>query len=1118
MKTLILFLVLFLWCLCLSGQNQISEEKIIENAQLFLQKRDFNLRSAKSMQLTKFLENKSNKNQIYIHNVGDKDGWIITEKIDDKLLVLGYSLTGSFDYEKSVLHVKKWLSIKLDSLSLNKPVTKTLKSEKAFYRLDPFLKTKNGKLIQWNQMPLYNDACPVIDSTKTPIGCAATAMGQLMRFWEFPYKSRGSVDYQYTYLTRDSAIFSWQRAFGKRSYNWDKMPASLTDSSSAEEIKEVSEFLFDVGLSIKTAYNVGGSAVAPANIVGLNRNFNFTTPNVFHIYNDMSDSKTGADSIEFHSQVIDDLEKGYPVLVIGYVFGGFHLMVCDGYDNEGFYHLNYGWGGQSDGYYHFSENVWCAYQDYLFVDAFVDMIPLEVKYSSSVVDYHTIVKPGQQESITLQIEENDRSFPFYIQPIIQLKKTNGSINMPVFSYSFDTIKSTVKIIYQTPAEEGAYDLTVSLKAGKDNIKLADFNLTVDDDYKNISGDIQIASVNSDNNFSYETPKLNIKAVLYNKSITSLVKIKGEILSDQGVVEYNFQKNFSLSGDSTQIDFEIPLRDIPFGNKQIKISADYDNQVSETNESNNILSIPVSYNREIPLTEWEILKTFYTDCSGSTWINKKGWMTNEPVGTWDGVKVKDGHVIELSNTFDNFKYVGNGYMTGACESNSFMSGGFPKNLDKLSKLEVIDFASAQIVDSIPQSIINLKGLKTLNLNSCNLFGKIPKNIGELTNLEKLLLEWDNLTGELPSSVFNLTKLKWLMVSCNFDLSGSIDSIGKLQNMVLLRLDRTKIGGKFPAAIFDLPNLMQFSANSCLFTGQIPVNERTNNLLNCFSVTNNSYDSNKNQLEGDIFKTLVHCTDMRLLDISNNKFTGTIPSSIVGAKVAREFNLSNNNFDLLEPIVRDTLSPFLTQLNVQNNNLGFQSFEDNQELLKRSFFTYSPQKAIGEKATFQITTGENYNYPFSCSGSMNSYQWYYNGAPLGSASENGNLKIDNVSPANSGEYFCKVSNPLVSNLSLTTNPIILSVNTPAGLKGISDTELTIYPNPVHQDMPISITGLKDNWSSIKITNLLGKVLYNEMLNKNEDLQTKEIDISKLSKGLYLMQFVKKGKTVTKKFIVL
>lgn len=1120
------FFIGFFSCSYLFGQDAI-EEEVLANAQLFLQKREGNLKSAKTLltskeslksyHLAKFLENKTNKNQLYIHNVGEKQGWIITEKLGNELLVLGYSLTGSFDYDKSIPYLKNWLSVNLDSISVRNSAKVTQNSAKEYYRLEPFLKTKDGEFIQWNQSPYYNEDCPVIDGKKTPVGCAATAMGELMKYWEFPSMSRGNANYEYIYLDRDSALFQFKHTFGDQSYSWDKIPASLTATSTSDEIKETSKLLYDVGLSIKTAYSPEGSGVAASDLVGLQRNFNYKQPAIIHIYDDIGNTKAGTDSVEFHNQIKENLEKKYPVLVIGYVYGGFHAMVCDGYDNDGFYHLSFGWGGQSDGYYHFSENQWCSAHEYLFVDAYLNLIPSKLNYSSSIVNYNAIVKPGQKDSLTIQIEEDDRSFPLYLEPILKLKRFDGSLILPDFSYSFDTTKATVQLKYQTPLKEGSYDILIDFKMGKDTITLANLNLTVDNDDESITRDIQIESIKSNNDFSYQTPTIDLEVLLKNKTITSTINAKSELISDQGVVEYSSSRNVSLTGNSTMVEFEISLQDIPRGNKQLKISIDSDNRVLETNELNNILSVPVFYNREIPVSEWETLKSFYTNSSGETWTHKKNWLSDEPIGTWDGVTVNDGHVTELSNTFDLHKYVGCGYMTGTCESNSFKGSKFP-DLYNLSKLEAIDFWFTEMNGAIPPSITNMKSLKTIRLNSCNLSGHLPEDIGKLTNLETLMLEFNNLSGELPSSVFNLTKLENLILPYNINLSGTIDSIGKLQSLVSLRLNKTKIGGKFPADVFNLPKLMEFSANSCLFNGQIPIIERTNNVLQCLDIGNNFNCDTKNQLEGEVFKTLVHCTDMRLLNISNNKFTGTIPSSVVGAEVAREFDLSNNNFDFMEPIVRDTLSPFLTKLNVQNNNLEFQSFESNPDLLKENFFQYSPQNVVGETNNLQAILGRNFRHTFSCGGSNNVYQWFFNGNAFSSASPNGDLVINNVIAENTGVYVCEITNSLVSKFKLTSAPINLTAVTISGVDENFDSGLTIYPNPISSDMLLKIAGLKADWLTVKIIDVLGKVVYQEALTQPEDIQMKGIDISNLKRGVYIIQFENRGESVAKKFVII
>jgi hypothetical protein len=526
--------------------------------------------SSKSFHLTRFLENKTNKNQLYIHNVGENQGWIITEKLGDELVVLGYSLTGSFDYEKSVPYVRNWLSVQLDSVSLRATAKVSQNSTQEYYRLEPFLKTKEGELIQWNQFPLYNAACPVVEGEKTPTGCGSTAMGQLMRYWEFPNKSRGAVDYDYTLFNRNNLKVSFQHSFGDRVYNWDKMPGSLTESSTGEEIQEISELLFDLGLSTKVEYDLLGSSTTDEDMMKFYGYFNYNRPNRINLFeSDGFTRKTGADSLKFHSQIIENLEKKYPVIVIGFVWGAFHAMVCDGYDNEGFYHLNYGWGGQSDGYYNYSEESWCGiinqpYTRYLFTSAYIDLIPAKLEYSYSVVDYHPIVKPATMNSLVIQIEEDDRSCPFYFEPKLYLKKANESIISPDNTYSIDTANAMITINYPTPDEEGIYDLMLNLITKRDTIFLDTLGLTVDNNYENISGDIQIASINSVNNFDYESPTISLSVGLQNKSIQSACNVKCELISDQGSVEYSSVNNFNLSGNSTQIEIEIPLQDISFG--------------------------------------------------------------------------------------------------------------------------------------------------------------------------------------------------------------------------------------------------------------------------------------------------------------------------------------------------------------------------------------------------------------------------------------------------------------------------------------------------------------------------------------------------------------------------
>ena len=57
---------------------------------------------------------------------------------------------------------------------------------------------------------------------------------------------------------------------------------------------------------------------------------------------------------EWETIIYEELQNGRPVYHAGYSMGGGHAFVCDGYDGNGMYHFNWGWGGSYDGYYKLS--------------------------------------------------------------------------------------------------------------------------------------------------------------------------------------------------------------------------------------------------------------------------------------------------------------------------------------------------------------------------------------------------------------------------------------------------------------------------------------------------------------------------------------------------------------------------------------------------------------------------------------------------------------------------------------------------------------------------------------------------------------------------------------------
>jgi len=72
------------------------------------------------------------------------------------------------------------------------------------------------------------------------------------------------------------------------------------------------------------------------------------------------------------------------------------------------------------------------------------------------------------------------------------------------------------------------------------------------------------------------------------------------------------------------------------------------------------------------------------------------------------------------------------------------------------------------------------------------------------------------------------------------------------------------------------------------------------------------------------------------------------------------------------------------------------------------------------------------------------------------------------------------------------------------------MTAYPNPANSQLTITTTGIET--AQIRITDVLGKVIYDETTSS-----TKKIDVSDFKNGVYLVTVLEKGKAIQTKRVV-
>lgn len=195
---------------------------------------------------------------------------------------------------------------------------------------------------RWDQEAPYNNECPVALSANAhaATGCMTTAIAQIMRFHKWPAKGFGSHEMEAKVGTRKEHV---ERNYYNTTYNWDAMPLSKS-SYTDEGAKEVAKLMMDVAVALGTEFSSVSSAVHITVIPMLLSYFNYDpSAEMLHL-KDMTTEK-------FNSILIGDLQAGRPVYFTGGPTNSGHAFVCDGYDGEGLFHINWGWSGKADGYF-----------------------------------------------------------------------------------------------------------------------------------------------------------------------------------------------------------------------------------------------------------------------------------------------------------------------------------------------------------------------------------------------------------------------------------------------------------------------------------------------------------------------------------------------------------------------------------------------------------------------------------------------------------------------------------------------------------------------------------------------------------------------------------------------
>lgn len=311
--------------------KQISQNAALSAARKY--SRTGQVAPAKNLQ-----SDKTNNAPYYAFNL--EQGYVIVSGDDEMTELVGYAENGFFDAENVPPQMQLWLDGYAEYVAAvqsgKAKARKILLSDSPSVVVEPLVSTK------WNQDAPFNNFAPEYtddnnNTQRCATGCAATAMAQIMKFHNWPEQGVGHYSYEHQSFGTISSNFS------EHVYDWTNMIDRYNNGEySNVQADAVALLMKDCGVSLNMNYG----PVSGASIYSYTPAFK----NYFR-YSSRTVNRSGCETAEFTRIITDELQEGRPIIYCGTGEDGGHAFVVDGYDTNYFLHVNWGWGGYSDGYF-----------------------------------------------------------------------------------------------------------------------------------------------------------------------------------------------------------------------------------------------------------------------------------------------------------------------------------------------------------------------------------------------------------------------------------------------------------------------------------------------------------------------------------------------------------------------------------------------------------------------------------------------------------------------------------------------------------------------------------------------------------------------------------------------
>ena len=275
-------------------------------------------------------------NAAYYVFTGNQGGYVIVAGDDRAPAVLGYSDNGTFDSQnmpEAMQYLLEGYAAQIEALGSYAKPAHPLTSAPAIRPL---------VTASWSQNSPYNTLLPMLNNGKQAVaGCVATALAQVLYYWKQPARPTSAIP---AYTSQTLQIYMPQ--LEPVDFNWTAMQDTyLSNDTVSDGARAAAQLTLycDQVMTMDFQYGVSGAMTS-------------RIPNAISTYfgykrNAHCEYRENFSTQGWTDLIYSELAQGRPVIYSGSKASSGHAFICDGYDGQGLFHINWGWDGMSNGYY-----------------------------------------------------------------------------------------------------------------------------------------------------------------------------------------------------------------------------------------------------------------------------------------------------------------------------------------------------------------------------------------------------------------------------------------------------------------------------------------------------------------------------------------------------------------------------------------------------------------------------------------------------------------------------------------------------------------------------------------------------------------------------------------------